>query len=187
MSRVLTLLTWALAALATALLVVLIVIPRLTGWVPLTVLSGSMEPAIPTGSMVAVERIEGEADLERIDVGDVITFMPRPQDPTLVTHRVISQGALADGGTVFVTQGDANQSPDPAPVDARQIRGKVRYHVPYAGYLSDVLNTGQKRTGVVIVAGVLFVYAARQALIVARGTTGRAGEDQQRDATAVRR
>lgn len=177
MKRVLNLAAWALAALVLALLAVMIVIPRLTGWVPLTVLSGSMEPAIPTGSMVAIERIDGEADLAGIGTGDLITFMPRPEDPTLITHRVISQGARADGTTVFITQGDANNAPDPDPVGAEQIRGKVRYHVPYAGHLSTLLNVEQKQNGLVIVASGLFAYAGFQALRTLRGAARRRTEE----------
>ncbi|WP_153397099.1 signal peptidase I [Ornithinicoccus halotolerans] len=154
--------TWAVAALMAVLLLVVILIPRLTGWVPLTVLSGSMEPTIPTGSLVVVERLHGEADLTGIGTGDVITFMPHPDDPTLVTHRVVSAGTRADGTTVFVTQGDANAAADPEPVGAQQVRGTVRYHVPYAGHLSRLLNVEQKRTGVFLAAALLFGYAGVQ-------------------------
>lgn len=161
-------LAWAAVVLVTALLLVMVLIPRLTGWVPLTVLSGSMEPGIPTGSLVAVERLEGEADVARIEVGDVITFLPNPDDPTLVTHRVVSIGGMADGSPVFVTRGDANGSNDAAPVGATQVRGEVRYHVPYAGYLSTLLNVEQKQQGVIVLAGVLFLYAGLQVVRAVR-------------------
>lgn len=168
MRRTLTALTWAAAAAALTLLFATVLLPRLTGWVPLTVLSGSMEPSIPAGSMIAVEPLHGEEGLRQIDVGDVVTFMPWPDDPTLVTHRVHSLGATVDGETVLTTQGDANDSVDPEPVGAPQLRGKVRYHVPYAGSLSTVLNTDQKRTGLTVVAAGLFGYAGWQVLSAAR-------------------
>lgn len=158
-----TVLTWAAAVLAVVLLTVMVLIPRLTGWVPLTVLSGSMEPTIPIGSLVVVERLDGQQpDLSGIEVGDAITFMPNPNDPTLVTHRVVSTGGRADGTPVFITRGDANGTNDPGPVSAEQVRGVVRYHVPYAGYVSTVLNVEQKQQGVVVLAGVLFLYAGLQ-------------------------
>lgn len=171
-------LAWAAVVVAVALLAVMVLIPRLTGWIPLTVLSGSMEPTIPVGSMVVVERLQGEADVADLEVGDVVTFMPRPNDPTLVTHRVVSTGGKADGTTVLVTQGDANGAPDPDPVTAEQARGVLRYHVPYAGYLSTVLNLERKQQGVIAVAGLLFLYAGVQVVRAVRGPrTKGAGDD----------
>lgn len=168
MRRVLTAVLWAVAVGALALLVAMVLVPRLTGWVPLTVLSGSMEPSIPAGSMIAVEPLHGEEGLHQVEVGDVVTFMPWPDDPTLVTHRVHSVGTTVDGETVLTTQGDANDAVDPEPVAAQQLRGKVRYHVPHAGRLSTVLNTDQKRTGLTVAAAGLFGYAGWQVLSAAR-------------------
>ena len=166
--HILNILTWLLFLLAGVLLAVMVLIPRLNGWVPLAVLSGSMEPTIPTGSMVVIERVQGEADLAGIRTGDVITFLPRPDDPTLVTHRVMSQAVRADGSTIFVTRGDANSADDPDPVGATQIRGVLRYHVPMAGRLSLLLDVEQKRTGVIVVAGGLFLYAGWQVIQAVR-------------------
>lgn len=169
LKRLPTILVWVLVLLVGGLLTIMVLVPRLMGWVPLAVLSGSMEPTIPVGSMVVVERLQGEDDLADVAVGDVVTFMPRPQDPTLVTHRVVSIGGKADGSTVLVTKGDANGANDPDPVAAEQVRGLVQYHVPYAGYLSNVLNVEQKQQGVVAVAGLLFAYAAVQVVRAFRG------------------
>ena len=74
----------------------------------LTVVSGSMQPALPLGSLVVV--VPRDADAVRI--GDVITFSPPGDDMRTVTHRVVDvQGT---GGDVSVrTRGDANQVPDP--------------------------------------------------------------------------
>lgn len=171
MKRLLRLATWALAALVIALLTVMILIPRITGWIPLTVLTGSMEPSIPAGSMVVVQPLEGKEVVTDVGTGDVITFMPHPDDPTLVTHRVVSQGVRADGTTVFITQGDANGAPDVDPVTAEQVRGTVRYHVPYAGHLSGLLNVDQKQQGIIVVAVGLFAYAGVQALRIVREVT----------------
>ncbi|WP_162802055.1 signal peptidase I [Ornithinimicrobium murale] len=168
LKRLTVIFVWGLLLLVGCLLTVMVLIPRLTGWVPLTVLSGSMEPTIPTGSLVVVERLQGEGDLAEVAVGDVVTFMPRPQDPTLVTHRVVSIGGRADGSTVLVTKGDANGANDPDPVAAEQARGLVRYHIPYAGHLSTVLNVEQKKHGVIAVAGLLFAYAATRVVRAVR-------------------
>src|ERR687886_2359087 len=73
----------------------------------LTVVSGSMQPALPLGSLVVV--VPRDADAVR--VGDVITFSP-PRESRTVTHRVVEvQGS---GGDLRVhTRGDANAVADP--------------------------------------------------------------------------
>ncbi|MFH5824818.1 signal peptidase I [Georgenia sp. AZ-5] len=153
---------WLVLAGVLLLAVALIAVPRLTGWVPLTVLTGSMEPTVPTGSQVVVETVDGEADAARLVVGDVITFMPYPDDPTLVTHRIVTKSQGADGSVWFTTQGDANDAVDAWTLTATQIRGVMRYHVPYAGYAATALTGSQKDVGVTVAAAALFAYAAVQ-------------------------
>ncbi|MGO1174105.1 MAG: signal peptidase I [Actinomycetaceae bacterium] len=157
-----------------ALLGALVVVPRVMGWAPLTILSGSMEPTIPTGSQVVVDPVTGEDEARELQVGDVITVMPYPEDPTLVTHRIVERRDSADGVS-FVTQGDANGAVDEWDVTATQIRGEVRYHVPYAGYAATALDGEQKAIGVVVAAAALLVYAAVQIVGAVRGPNRRDG------------
>lgn len=151
-----------LLAVVTGLLLALVVVPLVMGWVPLTVLSGSMEPTIPTGSQVVVQPVETLEEAAQLTTGDVITFMPHPDDPTLVTHRVVGVALGADGEPSFTTQGDNNSAPDEESVTAVQLRGVVQYHVPYAGYLATALDFDQKRMGVVLAAVALLGYALWQ-------------------------
>ncbi|QDB78240.1 signal peptidase I [Georgenia wutianyii] len=153
----------ALAVLL-VVLALLVVLPRLLGWAPLTVLTGSMEPTIPTGSQVVVAPVRDVATLE---VGDVVTVMPYPDTPTLVTHRIVARTDSAAGPT-FVTQGDANDAVDGWEVTETQIRGEVRYWVPLAGYVATVLTGHTKALGLLVVALALFGYAAAQVGAVAR-------------------
>lgn len=150
------------------LFAMMVLVPRLMGWVPLTIMSGSMEPTLPVGSQVVVERIDGAADVDKVGVGDVITFLPQPDDDTLVTHRIVGQSIRPDGTKTVTTRGDANGADDPDPVGAQQIRGKMRYHIPFAGYLASTLNTEQKGIGTFVVAALLFGYAGWQLLISLR-------------------
>ncbi|MDR2564779.1 MAG: S26 family signal peptidase, partial [Bifidobacteriaceae bacterium] len=64
--------------------IVLALIPAMNGGTALTVLSGSMQPTLKPGDVVVVFPVDGFEDIE---LGDVVTFMPNPDDPTLVTHR----------------------------------------------------------------------------------------------------
>lgn len=149
-------------------LVLLVLLPRLMGWVPLTVLSGSMEPAIPIGSQVVVERVQTEAELADIEIGDVISFMPQPNDRTVVTHRVVAQSVQLDGDIMLTTRGDANEVNDPELIGVHQIRGVSKYHIPYAGYVASFLDVRQKQTGTVIVAVLLLSYAGWNLLAALR-------------------
>ncbi|WP_193312774.1 signal peptidase I [Georgenia subflava] len=159
---------WLLLATVAAVAFAVVLLPRLLGWVPLSVLSGSMEPAIPTGSQVVVEAVESDADAAELALGDVITFMPFPDDTTLVTHRIVGRTLAADGTVAFTTKGDANDAADPWTVTTVQIRGVAHYHVPYAGHLATVLDGDQKRTGAVVGAAALFSYAGMQLLSAVR-------------------
>lgn len=132
-----------------------IVVPAVTGSTALTVMTSSMEPAYPAGTLVVVRPTE----VNEITPGDVLTYQLRSGDPTLVTHRVTEQHRTADGGYLFVTQGDANPSPDPGFVREVQLRGTVWYAIPWVGWVTQVI-TGDVRTIVIpIVAGALGTYA----------------------------
>ena len=150
-----TALAGAVIIVCTALLLVGTVIPRLTGAMPYTVLTGSMEPTYPPGTLLIVRPVsEGQ-----IQVGTVITYQLRSGQPEVVTHRVIGAGISPDGEKTFITQGDANGAPDVEPVRAVQIRGEVWYAVPYAGWIAQLV-TGENRILLLqAISAVLFVYA----------------------------
>lgn len=107
-------------------------------WHSRAVLTSSMTPTLPAGTQVLFEYVD-EDDLHRVRLGDVIAFMPREKDSTLVMHRVIGIESSAAGGVTFTTQGDALDQPDD-PVESQMVRGIQRYHVPYAGHLTTALN-----------------------------------------------
>lgn len=133
-----TVLAMTMFAVVVFAVIVLVVVPRATGAVPLSVLSGSMSPSIPAGSMVIVRPVDS-AD---IDIGDVITYQLRPGDPTLVTHRVV--GITYSAEPTFITRGDANTINDRDPVTVEQIRGEVWYSVPFVGHVADRLDGSQR-------------------------------------------
>ncbi|MEP9363461.1 signal peptidase I [Nocardioides sp. CN2-186] len=144
-----------LVTLAVGVALAAVVIPRLAGATPYAVLTGSMRPAMPPGTLVVVRPVD-PADIK---VGSVVTFQPRPDDPSVVTHRIVAQGFDAAGLPVYQTKGDANDAVDPAAIHAGQILGQRWYFVPYIGYLTDLLTGHQRMTGVLVVAGGLILYA----------------------------
>lgn len=167
--RVLTGLITGLLVLLCLLLLVTVAYPRAKGYVPLTVLSGSMEPTYPAGSQVFVEPVEGAKEAQdKVGVGSAVTFMPHPDDSTLVTHRVVEVSYGTDGQPHYTTQGDANESPDETQIGTTQLRGVVRYHVPWVGYIATSMDADNKGTLATVLAGGLFVYALWNLLAAAR-------------------
>jgi signal peptidase I len=145
-----------LLALVGLLALILIVVPFASGSTPMTILTSSMEPRLPPGTLIVVK----PTPAEKITVGDAMTYQIRSGDPAVVTHRVISVSSSSDGSFSFITQGDNNDSPDENPVIEAQIRGVVWYSVPWVGYVSTVVN-GQNRSWIVpALAIALLAYAA---------------------------
>lgn len=125
----------------------LVVIPLARGGTTLTVLTGSMVPTYRPGDVLAVRGVDPADACTEVAVGDVVTYLPRPEDPALVSHRVVGKGSGADGAACsFVTQGDHNPAPDD-PVQPRQVRAVVMYSVPWVGHVRQW--AGQHATWVV--------------------------------------
>ncbi|WP_018930472.1 signal peptidase I SipW [Gracilibacillus lacisalsi] len=118
-----------------------------------TVLSGSMEPEIQTGSIILIQ-VDG--DMTRFDEGDVITF--RTKDNILITHRIVE---VKGNGQQYITEGDNNDGPDMEPVLSENIVGQYTgIHLPYVGYITNFANTKQGLALLFIVPGVfLLIYS----------------------------
>jgi len=115
-------------------LTMLLVSAWLLGWQLLSVQSGSMAPTYPVGSLLIV----GQIDAADVEPGMAITFMDPGVSGRLVTHRVID---VVHGQTIqVVTQGDANRTPDPLPVPARLVRGRVLWSTTLLGSAMDWLQ-----------------------------------------------
>ena len=100
--------------------------PTILGYRFYNILTGSMEPNIPTGSLVITKNV----DLNDIKVGDVISF---GEGTNATTHRV--KEVHNNNGIQFTTKGDANNVNDPRPIDGSEVFGKVVFHIIGVGYL----------------------------------------------------
>lgn len=120
------------------------IIPWLTGGATFVVGGGSMEPAIPLGSVVIAEPVANE-DLA---VGDVVSIRVDGQH-AIFTHR-IARLVDRDGELWLQTKGDANEEPDPSIVPSTAIIGRADVVLPFAGYAVQLLSTVQ---------GVMFLLA----------------------------
>ncbi len=122
------------------------------------VMSGSMEPAIPTGSVCFVNTCVKYEDIQE---GDVIAFF---HGGGMVTHRVLS---VTDEG--LETKGDANGRSDGITTGPENFHGKTIFHIPYVGY-------GLMLCKKPWVQGIFAVWIALLLLSGARERRGRNGE-----------
>jgi len=151
--RMLTALSWVFLSIVVLLVLLVLVIPRLLGAVPLAVLTSSMEPSLPPGTLVVSQPL----DPAEVGIGDVITYQPEAGNRSLITHRVISVGYGADGQT-FVLQGDNSEAADD-PIIEDQVMGKVIYSVPLVGYLTSALPTADRAWVITGIGGILVAYS----------------------------
>ena len=140
-------------------------VPRFAGIQSYVVVSGSMEPAIPVGSLVYAKPVEPET----LQTGDVIVFYSTDaasggtgQSGAIpVTHRVVENHT--DAGEI-ITKGDANESTDIYPAAYINIVGKVFAHIPKLGYLASPLASLQGKIAMVMIifAGFLLTEAGNR-------------------------
>jgi signal peptidase I len=147
-------LTATLAAVGVAVLLPLAVFLTsawLLGWQLQSVLSGSMQPTYPVGSLLVV----GSVDPATIEVGSPIVFRDPAHPDRIVTHRVVAQ---SPGSTLsFLTKGDANAANDAFPVTADQIVGRPLWSVSHLGNVLEWLAWPRSLVLIVIPAILLFI------------------------------
>ena len=106
-------------------------LPRVLGYQVYDVITPSMEPAIPTGSVVYVKPV-APSDVK---IGDVIAFFDKDG---IVVHRVtVNRTSLGE----FVTKGDANNVEDFEPVPYTALVGRVEVHLPFWGAFMSVYSS----------------------------------------------
>ncbi|PIZ65023.1 signal peptidase I [Candidatus Roizmanbacteria bacterium CG_4_9_14_0_2_um_filter_39_13] len=105
-----------------------------------TVLTGSMEPKVPKGSVV----INKWTEQKNLKVDDVITFQHTSdiseKEVVYITHRIVK----IDKNSLlwrYETKGDANPVSDFGSVTQAGIEGKVIVTIPFIGYLIEFFKT----------------------------------------------
>lgn len=128
------------STLGTALLIIIILItipftvPRVFGFNIYTVITGSMEPEIPVGSLVYVK---GTAP-EDVEKEDVIAFYGGRDSSAVITHRVVANSDIMGE---FITKGDANKTKDMNPVPYSDYIGKVVLSIPVIGGIAQTITS----------------------------------------------
>ena len=98
-------------------------LPRILGMEAYQIISASMEPEIPVGSVIYVK----PAPPEEIQAGEIIAFH---EGNSVIAHRVVENRA---DESAFVTKGDANDIEDVEAVPYSMVRGRVVRHIPKLG------------------------------------------------------
>lgn len=115
-----------------------------------TVISGSMEPAIKTGSVVVIK------PKKEYSAGEVITFISG--SGSLTTHRIIAREEK-EGVVFFRTKGDANDVSDGREISESEVVGRVVFSIPYLGYVTNFSQTPNARPVILIFIFILLMIA----------------------------
>lgn len=103
------------------------------GWRAFAVMSSSMEPACPAGSLV----ISKPVPFRLLKKGDIVTFCK--EGGVTVTHRIVQ---VDQNKRYIETKGDGNQIQDTGKTFETDIIGRIETVIPRAGYLSLAIKRG---------------------------------------------
>ena len=102
------------------------------------VVTGSMEPTLPVGSLLICR----QTPIDQIEQDDIVCFISRSPEMMgrAITHRVISVYENGDGQILLETKGDANLSADGELVAASNLIGKVIHYAKDGNLMASFIN-----------------------------------------------
>jgi len=106
-------------------------LPRLLGYEIYNVISPSMEPVMPEGTLIYTKQLPPE----EVKENDIIAFLSQG---SVVTHRVV-RNRFVEGD--FITKGDANEANDPEPVSYGALIGRKEFQIPILGNLLSAYSS----------------------------------------------
>lgn len=133
--------------------------PKVLGKEIMTVLSGSMEPGIKTGAIIAVESVTPEQQ-GTFKAGEVITYRSIDNPDNLITHRIVS--VLGSGNNVeYITKGDNNDGQDATPVPSGNVVARYAdFTIPFLGYFLSWVKSTVGIVIVMIIPGIFLVISS---------------------------
>lgn len=134
-----------LLLIGTIVLCIPLTVPKLLGYEMYTVISGSMEPEIPVGSLVCIKN----SVPEEAQSGDIVAFYGGKDSAAIITHRVVENHVVVGE---LITKGDANETNDMNPVDYDNFIGTVELSIPGLGLAAQMITSFE---GKMAAAGVL--------------------------------
>ena len=121
-------------------------VPKAFGLSIYEVITDSMTPDYPVGSVIYVETEQPE----NIKVDDVITFSIGTDTSQVMTHRVVE---IDYENQTFTTKGNANKDVDVSPVAFQRLLGKPVYCIGHMGALVQLFESTEGR----VLLGVLLL------------------------------
>lgn len=102
------------------------------------VVTGSMEPTIPTGALL----ISREVDIDEVEKGDIICFRSKETNMLgqVITHRVVDVLEGEDGEIYLETRGDANPASDGYYVTGGNLIGEVSAYTKEGNILAKIYS-----------------------------------------------
>lgn len=141
-----------LAAVGGAICIILVILALVFDISLILFRTGSMDPAIPQGSLAVVQ----EVPASEVEVGDVVTI--DREDSLPITHRITSLEETAEGTWEITMKGDANESEDPAPYTVSTVRD-VLFSIPGLAKPVAALNSPYVLGGITLAVSALVVWA----------------------------
>ena len=105
---------------------------------PVVILTGSMTGSHDRGSLVIMRRIHPEHVEHVIEIGDVVHYHMGAVE---FVHRVIDVTYVDGDIPAFITQGDANEFPDPMPLLHEDVIGTPVFNIPFLGFPNLVFRS----------------------------------------------
>lgn len=143
-------LTGILLMLLVILVMVPFTVPKLFGYEICGVLTDSMTPSYPVGSVLFIDK----CGIDEVAVGDVVTYTLGSGTDYVMSHRVVD---IEEQEGTFRTKGDANNTEDPEPIRNDRLIGKVVFSVPGLGRAADFIQTSTGKALCFIVFAISFI------------------------------
>ena len=118
-----------------------------------TVVTGSMEPSLPQGSLVLARQPN---DAKEIKKGEIVTFEQPGYSNKYITHRVYEKSKSEVMG-VFTTKGDKNSVLDNWEVSYGRVQGVYITHLPKIGNWIEFLKTPRGLVIFVLVPALILI------------------------------
>lgn len=124
---------------------------ELYGYRVYTVTSGSMEPTIATGSLIAVRsRTEYAVD-------DIATYKSPTIANKIVTHRIVEETRKGNK-PAYIFKGDANDARDVDVVPQANIIGAYLFGIPLIGYVIEFARTPMGAILLIVIPGTIIIW-----------------------------
>ncbi|MFC4244166.1 signal peptidase I [Gryllotalpicola reticulitermitis] len=151
----------AAVAVIGALAIVFVAVALVMGLRPADVVSGSMRPTLPVGSIVLTKEVPAST----LKVGDIVQ-LPRQDTDGVVTHRIQHIAAASNGTYRLTLKGDANKLADPQPYTVRTA-GLYKGDIPVLGAVAEWVKTYPVYAVAIMLGTLTFAFWGRSTVAVA--------------------